>query len=219
MSSPEVLNRLVVKADALGGEAQAMLGALASEPRLRILELLSEQLLNLSEVAAALDMPLATAVMHAGVLERAGLITTERRPAKRGTQKVCARVYDSVLVQLPTQRQAELTVLELSMPVGAYVDCQVSPTCGLAGEEGNHRLFRRSRLVLRTRTVRRAAFMVSSRLRRISISEPDTPWSAAGELASEPRGVFRSAPAPRRLALGYHGLYQQRRSGDLDLTG
>lgn len=136
MSSTEVPTRLVVKADALGGEAQVMLGALASEPRLRILELLSEQLLNMSEIAAALEMPLATAVMHAGVLERAGLITTERRPAKRGTQRVCARVYDSVLVQLPTQRRDDLTVLELSMPVGAYVDCQVSPTCGLASEGG-----------------------------------------------------------------------------------
>ncbi len=136
MVSQTVPNRLVVKADALDGEAQAMLGALASEPRLRILELLSEQLLNMSELAAALGIPLATVVMHTGVLERAGLITTERRPAKRGTQKVCARVFDSVLVQLPDRRQDDLKVLELSMPVGAYADVQASPTCGLASEEG-----------------------------------------------------------------------------------
>ena len=136
MVSQAVPNRLVVKADALDSEAQAMLGALASEPRLRILELLSEQLLNMSEIAAALSVPLATVVMHTGVLERAGLITTERKPAKRGMQKVCARVYDSVLIGLPDRRRDDLKVLELTMPVGAYADVQASPTCGLASEEG-----------------------------------------------------------------------------------
>lgn len=139
MSSPNIPNvprGLVVRADAEGGAARAALGALASEPRLRILELLSEQLLNMSEIAAALDMPLATTVLHTGILEKAGLITTERRPARRGTQKVCARVYDTVLVQLPAGRRDDLTVLELNMPIGAYTDCRVSPTCGLASEEG-----------------------------------------------------------------------------------
>ncbi len=50
VSTPDVPNvprGLVVRADTEGGAAQATLGALASEPRLRILELLSEQLLNM----------------------------------------------------------------------------------------------------------------------------------------------------------------------------
>lgn len=122
-------------------EATVVLKALASEPRLRILKLLSDRLCNVSEVAEALGMPLSTANLHINILEKAGLLITEHQPASRGSQKVCARAYDQILVQLPHGNLAAQEVAELSMPVGAYVDCQVAPTCGLASEEGIIGLF------------------------------------------------------------------------------
>lgn len=112
-----------------------VLRALASEPRWRILEILSERLLNISEIADALDMPLSTATLHINTLEEAKLLRTELMPGERGLQKVCQRVYDHVFIELPTPNtQPEQSIVEVSMPIGAYVDCQVTPTCGLVGD-------------------------------------------------------------------------------------
>jgi predicted transcriptional regulator len=89
------------------------------------------------EIAQALDIPPSTATLHVNILKKAGLIKTDLQPAIRGLQKVCARVFDRVVIQLPTESALpEETTLDVSMPVGAYVDAKVFPTCGLAGEIG-----------------------------------------------------------------------------------
>lgn len=115
--------------------------ALASEPRLRILRLLGDRLMNVTEIAQAMDIPVSTANSHVNLLEKAGLLLTEHRPAARGSQKVCTRAFDRVLLHLPRAEKSAGQQVETSMPVGAYVDCQVTPTCGLAGEEGIIGLF------------------------------------------------------------------------------
>lgn len=112
----------------------AVLKALASQPRLRILELLSDRVLNVSEISKALGSPLSTMTSHIGVLEDAGLLRAEMKPGERGLQKVCTRVYDRVVLTLPGSAATPKTpVVHLEMPVGAYVDAAVQPTCGLAG--------------------------------------------------------------------------------------
>lgn len=132
---------LVLPVKAQSDKAQQVLKALASDTRLKILELLSDKLLNLSEIAEALKLPLSTANMHVGILENAGLILAEHKPASRGSQKICARAFDTVVVQLPLGTPSQQNLLELSMPIGAYIDCQVTPTCGLASETGIIGLF------------------------------------------------------------------------------
>jgi len=129
---------LVLGAGANGGDDQldAVLKALASEPRRRILALLGDALHNVSEIADALGLPVSTANMHVGVLERAGLLITDHRPAARGSQKVCTRAFDSVTLRMPTPRPEQGSMLEFSVPIGSYVDCQASPSCGLAGADG-----------------------------------------------------------------------------------
>jgi predicted transcriptional regulator len=106
-----------------------------------VLKHLSDRVYNVSEIAEALALPASTATLHIKVLEDAGLIHTELQPAVRGTQKVCARSYDIVQVELSRGYEPVEQVLEVSMPVGAYVDCQVSPTCGLASAKGIIGLF------------------------------------------------------------------------------
>lgn len=121
--------------------ATTVLKALASEPRQRILDLLNDQVCNVSEIAEALGMPLSTANLHINALEEAGLLLAELKPAARGIQKVCARAYDTILIQLPQSNSLSQRTIEMSMAVGAYVDCQVTPTCGLASETGIIGLF------------------------------------------------------------------------------
>jgi len=115
---------------------EAVTKALGSETRLEILRFLSAHTCSLLEIAEALDLPPSTATLHINVLEKAGLIETNLRPATRGLEKVCARVYDRVVIQLPAEYEPEDTTVEVSMPIGAYVDVNLIPTCGLAGELG-----------------------------------------------------------------------------------
>ena len=117
-------------------EARRVLKALASEPRLRILDLLSDQVRNVGEIAQALNMPPSTATLHVSALEERGLVHSEMQPGVRGLQKVCTRTYDMILVELPRAERPAEQMMTFSMPVGAYVDFQVTPTCGLASTQG-----------------------------------------------------------------------------------
>ncbi|MBV7336296.1 helix-turn-helix domain-containing protein [Chloroflexi bacterium TSY] len=131
----------ILSVDTSDPDAIKVLKALASKVRLRILDLLGDQLCNVSEISKALDIPLSTATLHIGVLEEAGLIKTELQPAERGLQKLCARPYNVVNVNLPRTDKPQQQTVELSMPVGNFVNCQVTPSCGLATEKGIIGLF------------------------------------------------------------------------------
>lgn len=117
-------------------QLEAVFKALGSLNRIRILHYLSDKTASVNDIAAALGLPTSTAAVHIETLEQAGLITTEFEPASRGLRKVCARMYDQIVLDLPVPAQPEEQAIELSMPVGAFVDCDVTPTCGLASETG-----------------------------------------------------------------------------------
>jgi predicted transcriptional regulator len=110
--------------------------ALDSLNRVRILRYLSNKVASVSEIGAALDLPTSTAALHIETLEEAGLIRSEMAPASRGLQKVCARMYDKIVLDLPVLDVPREQAIEMTMPIGAFVDCQVTPTCGLLSETG-----------------------------------------------------------------------------------
>jgi predicted transcriptional regulator len=113
---------------------EEILKALASDKRLDILRFLGGHIASVNEVAEKLDMPASTATMHINLLEKAGLIRTELKPASRGLQKLCVRLFDQIVVTLPVGERIADNSVDISMPIGAYVDCSVMPTCGLASE-------------------------------------------------------------------------------------
>lgn len=124
--------------DAQQGDGQAigMLKALASETRMAILRYLGDRIVPVNQIAADLGLPASTATMHIAILEKAALLHTEMRPAVRGLQKVCARTYDELVIDLPRGRHDPRRHIEQNMPIGAYLDCHVEPTCGLASRTG-----------------------------------------------------------------------------------
>lgn len=132
---------LVMDLDESIADVEQTLKGLASEQRLRILKLLGDRVCSVSEIAEAMGMPASTATLHIKKLEQAGLIKTELTPADRGLQKVCSRLYDRVTVNLPRAKERMAQAVEIAMPIGSYVDCQVMPTCGLVGELGVIGLF------------------------------------------------------------------------------
>jgi len=116
--------------------AEKVLKALDSTNRVRILRFLSNRIASISEIAGALEIPASSTALHIEILEEAGLVRTEFEPANRGLQKVCSRMYDQIILDLPLYEQAPEKVTEFSMPIGAYVDCQVLPTCGILSDAG-----------------------------------------------------------------------------------
>lgn len=110
--------------------------AISSNTRLEILRFLGTHTCSLLEIAQALELPQSTCNMHINILEEAGLIKTDLQPAKRGVQKMCARLYDHINLTIPTGEVAEEIVVQIAMPIGAYVDAVVAPTCGLLSESG-----------------------------------------------------------------------------------
>lgn len=128
---------LLVDTTETSAKIELVLKALASEKRIGILHLLSSHMYSINEIAELMEMPASTTTMHITILETAGLVRTELKPASRGLQKICARVYDNIEIRLPRGAQDEQEqMIDVSMPVGAYVDCLVAPTCGLVGENG-----------------------------------------------------------------------------------
>jgi len=121
-----------IDADAADESVVSLLKALASLPRWHILQALSEGSLTVIEVSQALDMPLSTVAAQIKILEDAGFVRTELRPASHGLQKVCFRTYDSLVLQLPYLPSVPSNSVEVGMPVGAYTRFEVTPTCGLA---------------------------------------------------------------------------------------
>ncbi|HID94189.1 MAG TPA: ArsR family transcriptional regulator [bacterium (Candidatus Stahlbacteria)] len=119
------------------GERQTIevLKALASEPRLRILELLANGSMNIQEISEALKIPQPTITVNIRKLEDAGLIGSEYASAIQGSQKICSRAYDEILIKLPpTTGVADINFVEISMPVGVYKACEAHPTCGLVSD-------------------------------------------------------------------------------------
>lgn len=131
-----MIGERILHVDATGDEGSLqVLKALASEPRLQILRLLSERFATISEIAQALDMPPSTVTANVRILEGAGLVETEIRSTPTGLHKRVTRVYDRVEVALPSVAVAEPQYVEVEMPIGRYFDIQVRPTCGLASAE------------------------------------------------------------------------------------
>lgn len=118
------------------GSAMEMLKALGHETRISILRYLGDRVVPVNQIAQDLKLPASTATMHIVVLERAGLLHSEMRPASRGLQKVCARTYDELVIDLPRGEHHTRGAVELSMPIGGYSEFRVDPTCGLASTDG-----------------------------------------------------------------------------------
>jgi predicted transcriptional regulator len=118
-----------------GDEVLPVVKALASETRQALLGLLTDQVLNVSELAAAMNMPHSTVSFNVNQLQAVGLVSVEVEPGTRGTQKLCAKRYDEVHIRLPGAAVAsEQNVMSIVMPIGSYRHVEAKASCGLVSE-------------------------------------------------------------------------------------
>ncbi len=115
---------------------QQVAHALSSELRLNILRLLDECSMNVQELSQRLHMPMSTVSNSLIVLEEADLIRTERQNGVRGLAKLCSRYHDTLSIRLRGATHKEITSCFYSMPIGAFMDCSITPTCGMLSANG-----------------------------------------------------------------------------------
>lgn len=110
--------------------------ALASDVRLKMINLLAKQEMNVKQLAEALGLSSAIMTMHVKKLEKAGLIDTKMVPGRGGARKMCTLVTDFIEIDFPSRFDAEPRLYhEMDVSVGHYTDFHAEPTCGLATTE------------------------------------------------------------------------------------
>ena len=113
--------------------------ALDSELRMKMLEILSREELNVNQLCEKLDIPQSTCATNLKILEKADLISTRSIPTNtRGTQKLCSLKYDRVLLPLIPKQKKERGTKEITtdMPIGLFSDSSISSPCGLLSDTG-----------------------------------------------------------------------------------
>ncbi|HHX62511.1 MAG TPA: helix-turn-helix domain-containing protein [Epulopiscium sp.] len=109
--------------------------ALSSEVRIEIIKLLNLMSLNVNEISERLEIPASTAALNVKVLEEAGLIHTELQPGTRGSMKLCSLKRGLIKIQLNSAFIDINSTSFINIPIGNYVDCKVTPTCGLVNDK------------------------------------------------------------------------------------
>lgn len=110
--------------------------ALSSPVRLRILELVNTDKLSIADIARKLQIPASSAALHIKDLQEADLVRIETQPGTRGSVKLCTRAMDKIDIRLTEMDGNVSDTLSVEMPIGAYTDCQVRETCGIADVDG-----------------------------------------------------------------------------------
>ena len=125
---------LTITPDERNGRAQR--ARLAHSPI--ILKLLHEGgQMNVNEISASLKLPQSTIATNIQVLEEAGLIVAKSIPGRKGQQKVCSARYQEIVLRFDSPAEKpEKDMIEVSMPLGLFTNCEVSAPCGLCSPEG-----------------------------------------------------------------------------------
>jgi predicted transcriptional regulator len=112
------------------------LRVLASDTRIKILELLQNQEMNVTEIARRLSIPQSTTTTSILALENAGLVESRTANGVQGGQKVCSSRYKEILITFtPPLIPEDNKVIEVEMPVGLFTSYDVSVPCGLCSRE------------------------------------------------------------------------------------
>jgi predicted transcriptional regulator len=108
--------------------------ALASNVRIKILELLGQESMIMKDLASALGLSNSIITMHVKKLERANLVRTEMIPGKGASQKLCTLVVERIELVFPSKGLIPRNFHISNISIGHYTDFDVKPTCGLASK-------------------------------------------------------------------------------------
>lgn len=113
----------------------AFFEALASDVRLEIIHLLSEEELNIKQLADKIGISSPIMVKHVNKLESAGIVTTRMEKRDGSLCKMCTLVFAEYRLAMDFRRRGLPISHSYSIPVGSYCLLEGTPTCGLATEK------------------------------------------------------------------------------------
>lgn len=117
------------------GEMCKIAKALSSETRLDIIKLLNANSLNINEISEKLGIPASSAALNIKVLEEADIIHTELHPGVRGSMKLCSLKRNHISFIINSAIHKEYMSHIIDMPIGNYVECDMTPTCGMVNDK------------------------------------------------------------------------------------
>jgi predicted transcriptional regulator len=131
-----IMSNQIIVVDPL--ERQDVLRSLASEVRVRILELLTRHgPRNVNQVADELVLPQSTVSSNIQILVDAGLVQTRAEKGRKGSQKICYSTFTELLIAFKEPSTAQVSgAIDVQMPIGLYTRCEVSAPCGLCSPDG-----------------------------------------------------------------------------------
>lgn len=106
--------------------------ALDSKVRVHIIQLLSKQKMNVSEISKAIGLSSPITIMHLNKLADANIIRTE----KKGNQRISSLQVDTIDITFPQQLYIPYENWNIELPIGQFTNFDVKPSCGLAGQTG-----------------------------------------------------------------------------------
>lgn len=110
--------------------------ALASDVRIKMLNLLADRDMNIKELAQAVGISSPIMLKHVRKLEDAGIIVTRMVNRNGSVQKMCTLLGAEYRLEMPPRQMNLRNCHEIHIPVGHYTDIDAQPTCGLATEHG-----------------------------------------------------------------------------------
>jgi len=117
-----------------------ILESFSSPTRIKIIELLNAQPMNITELSEVLNIKPPMVTRHIQMLENAGIVRSELIAGKRGQQKICYLQLDQMVLNFrglpPAASKPAQQKYEVVIPIGMYSNYDVNPSCGLASNEG-----------------------------------------------------------------------------------
>ena len=119
-----------------GKNVTKIIKALSSDVRVKILELIEDEELNIQSLVEKLDLGKTTVLTHVNILEEAGFITTRYVRGSVGNQKICTKIYDRLIYNFSPHKKGpdKPNFFEISTNIGNYFDFEIYPPCGLASK-------------------------------------------------------------------------------------
>lgn len=117
--------------------AQEVLKALSNETRYRIVELLQNGPLSVSEIARELGISQPTVTSYIGILEKVGLVSSRIQRSPRSFNKLCYVLFNNVSFSFQGPGLIkEPDIYRIELPVGHYTAFQSQGASFLASEAG-----------------------------------------------------------------------------------
>lgn len=112
-----------------------IVSALSAPQRRAIMNMIALHPMTVKEIAFELNLSVPTVSAHIKELEKADLIRTTLQAGKHGSMKLCSLKHEAVTFQfVPPHSESNKEYYICELPVGAYFDVEVEPTCGMVSE-------------------------------------------------------------------------------------